>query len=323
LPVRALCEAEGIPVAWRGELPPLHRVREIAAFLDRLAGLAHASVAPDGLAAWLPADATPWRQVLADLIADWRVETGDVPAAASRCLEFCYESLGESRRDRTLGQGVLLSTLHGAKGLEFPHVLIADGPGGGSDPQEQRRLFYVGMTRARETLTIGRLPGGGNPAPALFDGDWLLRSAPDLPAPPVGILARRYALLTPEDIDLGFAGRRAPGDPIHACIACLPTGAALRLSPDGEAVLLSAAGGVPVARLSRRAAANWLPRLDSVESARVLAWLRRRSADGEPEYRDACRSEVWEYPLTELAWRADRAVCPEPVGPPGAGAEIR
>lgn len=61
---------------------------------------------------------------------------------------------------------VLLMTLHSAKGLEFPHVYLAgmeDGvfPGYMSitadDPEEmeeERRLAYVGITRAKEELTL-------------------------------------------------------------------------------------------------------------------------------------------------------------------------
>lgn len=62
---------------------------------------------------------------------------------------------------------VLLMTLHGAKGLEFDNVYIAgmeDGlfPGfmsitaqdGGEELAEERRLFYVGITRARKNLTL-------------------------------------------------------------------------------------------------------------------------------------------------------------------------
>ena len=61
---------------------------------------------------------------------------------------------------------VLLMTLHSAKGLEFRHVYLAgmeDGvfPGYMSitsdDPleiEEERRLAYVGITRAREELTL-------------------------------------------------------------------------------------------------------------------------------------------------------------------------
>ena len=60
---------------------------------------------------------------------------------------------------------VLLMTLHAAKGLEFDHVYIAgmeDGlfPGEGTifagpeEMEEERRLAYVGMTRAKEELTL-------------------------------------------------------------------------------------------------------------------------------------------------------------------------
>ena len=61
---------------------------------------------------------------------------------------------------------VLLMTLHSAKGLEFPHVYLAgleDGlfPGfmtivsdDPSDMEEERRLAYVGITRAMEDLTL-------------------------------------------------------------------------------------------------------------------------------------------------------------------------
>ena len=68
---------------------------------------------------------------------------------------------------------VTLSTLHAAKGLEWPHVILAgvnEGllpfRAGGEDKdseltpervQEERRLMYVGITRARHTLAVSTL----------------------------------------------------------------------------------------------------------------------------------------------------------------------
>ena len=62
-----------------------------------------------------------------------------------------------------LADRVTLMTLHAAKGLEFPVVFIVgceEGllpyqlAGRESDVEEERRLFYVGMTRAQQKLVL-------------------------------------------------------------------------------------------------------------------------------------------------------------------------
>ena len=62
---------------------------------------------------------------------------------------------------------VRLMTLHGAKGLEFPAVFLAglsagamplESPGRPADAEEERRLFFVGLTRAREELILTAAP---------------------------------------------------------------------------------------------------------------------------------------------------------------------
>jgi len=105
-------------------------------------------------------------------------------------LTLKFEEDAEGEGDP--GDVVTLSTLHGSKGLEFDYVFligceegfiphqrtldprITDGtlPGGpaqgASDIEEERRLFYVGVTRAKDELTISRCRHRmlrGKPAP--------------------------------------------------------------------------------------------------------------------------------------------------------------
>lgn len=79
--------------------------------------------------------------------------------------------LEDNRREADDGKGepqdtVTLMSLHASKGLEFPHVFLVGMEEGllphhrsaEEDPSvaEERRLCYVGITRARERLTISR-----------------------------------------------------------------------------------------------------------------------------------------------------------------------
>ncbi len=79
-------------------------------------------------------------------------------------------TLSEREQDQNV---VTLSTLHAAKGLEWPHVTLVgvnegllpfkiDDEGAGGDAQqlrieEERRLMYVGITRAQRTLAVSWL----------------------------------------------------------------------------------------------------------------------------------------------------------------------
>ncbi|WP_031274055.1 3'-5' exonuclease, partial [Curtobacterium sp. B8] len=58
---------------------------------------------------------------------------------------------------------VTLATLHSSKGLEWPHVVITGAAEGllpishattDAEVDEERRLFYVGLTRARRSVTV-------------------------------------------------------------------------------------------------------------------------------------------------------------------------
>ena len=116
-------------------------------------------------------------------------KTGAAALEKLRRMAVFHRTMGDFLRVLTLGQesdlmrsptgriydagAVTLMTLHGAKGLEFPAVFLC-GVRKGSIPleserrpvdlEEERRLFYVGLTRAKEELI---LVCGKEPSPFL------------------------------------------------------------------------------------------------------------------------------------------------------------
>ena len=82
--------------------------------------------------------------------------------------EITLDTEREDDKDESPGEAVTLITMHSCKGLEFPHVHIVgleDGllPHSRSKVEgtmdEERRLFYVGITRAMQTLSISHCGG--------------------------------------------------------------------------------------------------------------------------------------------------------------------
>ncbi|OLO05646.1 ATP-dependent helicase [Salinicola socius] len=144
------------------------------------------------LAAWPPAkllehvvDAIDAEKVLRRSAA--RREKGDDDV---RLLDVLIEQAGELASDpdafiellrnpvENRPDGVLISTVHGAKGLEWPLVAVwglneedfphfsRDNPLSPERLEEERRLYYVAITRAREQLLL--VQDGGDHRPSRF-----------------------------------------------------------------------------------------------------------------------------------------------------------
>jgi superfamily I DNA/RNA helicase/RecB family exonuclease len=136
-------------------------------------------------------------QTFCDFVAAWEeklmTETGEL-GEFLEYLDYFVEAGGAiPLNDTTAEDSVQLMTAHAAKGLEFRHVFIlraskssfpasfrerlfefpaglrAMADTGGArelHEQEERRLFYVAMTRARDSLTISAKPGAGAKDPS-------------------------------------------------------------------------------------------------------------------------------------------------------------
>jgi ATP-dependent DNA helicase RecQ len=310
--VRTLAEQRGIPVRWwvdRNRVPPLHQVREIhvvlRACMERRQSFARAGALIELARSVVPVDdGNPWSRFLHRLLEAWRCESDNAELPVQEAIEFIYESCAEERRDFSYGSGVQLGTVHAAKGTEHDHVVILGAWPADPRPaarEELRRTLYVGMTRARLSLTIldrldvqpSLLDAVTGPAVVLRDAD---RSGAGAP-----LAALQYSVLGLDDIHLGYPAAFGKNEPVHAALAALVPGDPLspRLEPRG--IALCNRHGIAVARLSRKAETIWRVRLNSVRQARVLAMIRR-TAEQETEHSFGipCRIPEWEVPMVEF-----------------------
>ncbi len=115
-----------------------------------------------------PEGADRWENVreLVASAADWSEEVSDDPESGTPLERFLAEAALLSSAETVVGseEGVTLMTLHTAKGLEWP-VVVLTGLEHGLFPlaraeeqpeglEEERRLCYVGLTRAKDKLYL-------------------------------------------------------------------------------------------------------------------------------------------------------------------------
>lgn len=204
--LEAALAAAGIPFVTRGS-EGFYERGEVRTALRALA--AQASIAPD----------TPPAELVTSVLAGlgWTVEppagqgsarerweswsaivglsdgfVADHPDAAASDLVAELDARAHARHAPP-GQGVTLSTLHAAKGLEWDAVAIVGAHEGtlpfvlATSPDEvaeERRLLYVGITRARTDLRVSwsvtRNGGGARRPPSRFL-DGIVAAAPATP----------------------------------------------------------------------------------------------------------------------------------------------
>lgn len=299
-PVRSICELAGIPVQMANEdLPSIWHLRETQSLLKWLRNRDTRLIRSADLRQWHTGQVqTPWMELLQEAIEAHEGEAGEADIPVDSLIEWLAEWGREARKRQ---QGLLLSTAHRAKGLEFDHVIVLDGGwdriGQEEDSDASRRLYYVSMTRARHTLALGQLQ---RPNPLLKE----LRGSPtalwrkpfELP-PAAPELRRRYRQLNLKDVYLSFAGRQPSHNRVHAAIAALSPNDPLQVRQRSDRWELLDQSGVVVGRLAR----SFEPPEGMVcTHASVLAiatWNRQHS---EPEYQEQFQCDTWEVVVPEL-----------------------
>lgn len=314
-PVRAMCELRNIPFAWtfgRETVPPLHRLWEVVRLLCSLRAFDKTRIRASEAQSILSQTATdtgdnPWWALIKELIRGYEEETGDAALPVPSLIESLYDSLVELRREQSIGNGVFLATLHGAKGMEFPHVFILDGGWreevDSPKREEERRIFYVGMTRAKQTLCLFRRKDLRNPHVGLVSGDSVMeRQLVGLEQLPEQVMRLRYEPLSLADLYISSAGKYPETHPIHSHLSALEPGAMLFMRRIEERVGLFDNEGICIAHLSRQGASQWMDRLERVKTVRIIGMILREKRLEADEYRSQCLVDSWEVPWVEVVW---------------------
>ncbi|MBK9129640.1 MAG: hypothetical protein IPM13_17925, partial [Phycisphaerales bacterium] len=169
--------------------------------------------------------------------------------------------------------------------------------------EELRRLYYVAMTRARQTLTLVQADEGARAAwlPSL-QGDAVHRTRVHVPADSRTAPRMRYELLSQADLWLAYAGRNADHARMADAIARLATGDPLRLASTPGRLFVANLAGERIAALSAKGSERWRPRLPSIVDLRVAAILVRRRQDETAEYQAELARDAWCVVIPEVRY---------------------
>ncbi len=305
-PVRAFCELHGIPVQLGDENPPnFWYLRETRKFVEWLRGVNSGVIESAVMRTWLHENGIGyWSELLHQAVDDHELETGGSEMPVTHFIEWLAEWGREARRRH---RGLLLLAAHRAKGLEFDHVCVLDGGWNNfrstGDPDEERRLYYVAMTRARYTLTLTRLNGFHPIQETLLKELCILRRDPVELPPGSAELTYQYIRASLEDVDLGYAGRKGSNHFVHRAIAELSLGDSLdmRIVESGNWEILNQSGSV-VGRMAKSFTPPQKMRFRTASVMAISGW----SIDAtSPEFRDRVKCDAWEVVLPELVFEPD------------------
>jgi ATP-dependent DNA helicase RecQ len=308
--VRSVLEIAGYPQKTTlDEGLPLHRVREIQVALEWLMVKEKENSRASDLQAGLSEvrgekESNIWWQLIDMFLESYREETADSVLPASWMIDRLFEFVAEQRREKVVGQGIFMSTIHSAKGTEFPHVFVLDGDWRQSMDEarweEERRIMYVGMTRAEETLCLLKIPGRTNPFLKEIKGDFVIPLTYRRMVEAGEHIDKKYELLGLNQIYLDYAGCFPQTHPIHGHLAELGTGQCVFFYQNNSIIEIHDRGGNCLARLSSEGSSKWQKRLDHILEVRVVAMLRRNRDDPDENFQKKIRADNWELPVLEV-----------------------
>ncbi|HMW16582.1 MAG TPA: RecQ family ATP-dependent DNA helicase [Accumulibacter sp.] len=280
--------------------PRFFQTREACLLLDMLRSKPHRRLRSRGLMRWFEMrfagqyHDNPWLNLLGLFVEELFCIWGDIPLPSSTITDELHEFGADAvRSDR--GR-LTLSTVHSAKGREFKHVVILDGLDWTSSSDDERRLYYVGMTRARENLILCQSASASNPFSEGINGNGVIRFPLAATVTRPEALALKYFTLGLADVDLGYAGRLEEQHRIHRVLADLTHGEKLQIFHTKRVEIRVPSSELSIGALAKKFK---MPEGRLVE-ARLDTLVRRYKKQSAPGFAERMRVEHWYVPLVTL-----------------------
>lgn len=300
-PIRAYCELNGIPCVQiengrgSGKLK-LNQVREGQMLIRLLLNPTRTLVVKAALLRWIGSHVAKqpenhWMQLLQQCIEEFCLAWFLEEMPASQLLDWVFEFSNEQRN--SVAGKLTISTVHAAKGREFHNVVILDGDWPVVPTPDERRLYYVGMTRAKETLTLFEFANAPNPfSSSMRNQPYALLSDNESKHSRNPELDVKFVELGNADVYMDFAGQSS--DPmLHQAISELRVCDELKLV--GRE--LQNKNGLVVGRLSKSCAINER-NVDSVKVSAIAARFDKQVHD--TVWRERLKVKTWETVLCSV-----------------------
>ncbi|RLB90037.1 MAG: hypothetical protein DRH26_10410 [Deltaproteobacteria bacterium] len=283
---------------------PLFRIREIQAFLQYLEDHKKESRTPFDLKQEVFdqfKQKNTWTHQIELILGSWCAINSDMKISIAQAKDFALETLLEEKRDHKIGTGVFLGTAHSVKGMEFPFVFILDGGWKQTDIEEERRLYYVAMTRSIKAVYACQIQDFENPhVRVLEQSDFTHVSTTETSSINGFNEELTVSILGLGDLFLSYAGLFSEGHKIHKALSTLKSMEKISLIEKKKHIYIENIHHQAIARLSNKGAGKWNDQTQNILQARVLGIIRRQKTDGEGYDGKHEKVESWELPIVEI-----------------------
>lgn len=285
---------------------PLFKIREFQQMFTLLEKNKSKSMTPESLKECvlkLYPKVNIWVSQVEDILNSWCAVNPDIEISIEKARNFILEILLEEKREAKTGRGVFLGTVHSVKGMEFKYVFILDkgwqNLKSDFETEEERRLYYVGMTRAEKGLYLYSLTKENNPHIKILKESKFVNLRKSKEYSIKGYFENlKVSVIGMEDIFISWAGTKFENNIIHDNLKKACTGDRVKLIENNNKIYVVNSSGNEILVLSSNGYDKWKNRIQNIKTARILGMVKRNKSESDENFN--VRVDSWEVPIVEV-----------------------